>query len=119
MRLRPVKTRSNVPAVEARLAHLRPILRLLVVLCALGALGAVDGGGVALLLAPVALLAIVLPFGRYPGENVLHRIARRAAVRRPTVRALPPRAPRSLGSTLSALAVPGSERGPPLAAGLI
>lgn len=103
----------------ARSVRVRPTIAVLLWLAAICLLALSEGFTVALLLAPTALLAIVLPFGRYPGERVLHRIRRRATSACRTVAALVPRAPRRLGSTCSALVLPGSERGPPVAASLI
>lgn len=103
----------RMPAHGARV-HLA--LRLLVIVLCLAALAVVAGTSVALELAPAALLLLPLLFGRYPGERVIHRLAGRVArpsVARPIVI---PRAPRSLGARLAALAVPGAGRAPPAAA---
>jgi hypothetical protein len=77
---------------------------------------ALAGITAALVLGPAALLAVVLLFGRYPGERVIRRLRRRAEVV-PDGRStpVPRRPPWTLGARLSALAVPGSGRAPPAA----
>jgi hypothetical protein len=77
---------------------------------------ALAGIGVTLELAPAGLLALMLLFGRYPGERVIHRLAARAAVVRAAPRACAPRAPRSLGARIAVLALPGAGRAPPVGA---
>ncbi len=102
-----------MPAHGARL-HLA--LRLLVVVLLAAAVAAVAGTSVALELAPAALLVLLLVFRRYPGERVIHRLARRVAVAPAARSVVLPRAPRSLGARVGALAVPGSGRAPPAGA---
>lgn len=72
---------------------------------------------VGLLLLPVFLLALLLLLGRYPGEELLNRLACRGRTvpRRASRRRLP-RAPRSLGRRLAPLATLGASRAPPLTA---
>jgi hypothetical protein len=74
----------------------------------------IAGASVALELAPAGLLVLTLLFGRYPGERVIRRLARRAASVRVVRRVCIPRAPRSLGARVAALAVPGAGRAPPV-----
>jgi hypothetical protein len=78
--------------------------------------GVVAGIGVLLLLAPAALLALPLLLGRYPGQRVIHRLSRRRSIVRRARSVVRPRAPRSLGARVAALALPGAGRGPPAAA---
>jgi hypothetical protein len=92
------------------------VLRLLLIALVAVALVVVAGTGVALLLAPAASLALLLLFRRYPGERVIRRLAGRVSVVRSTRRIVLPRAPRSLGARVSALAAPGAGRAPPAAA---
>jgi hypothetical protein len=92
------------------------MLRLLVFVLVAVTLAVAVGTSVALILAPAALLALALLFKRYPGERVIRRLAHRVTLARSADRVLLPRAPRSLGARLSALAVPGSGRAPPAAA---
>ena len=91
-------------------------LRLFLVALCVAAVAILAGTSVALELAPAALLVLPLLFGRYPGERVIHRLAGRVA--RPSVArsVVIPRAPRSLGARLAALAVGGAGRAPPAAA---
>lgn len=95
----------------------RPHLAFRLALCILFAVAlvAVAGIGVALELAPAALLALPLLFGRYPGERVIHRLVGRVALVRAARSVVLPRAPRSLGVRVAALAVPGAGRAPPAA----
>jgi hypothetical protein len=102
-----------MPADGARV-HLA--LRLLLVAICAVAVVLVAGTSVALELAPAVLLALALAFGRYPGEQTIHRLAGRVALPRLAHSTVPPRAPRSLGARLAALAVPGAGRAPPAAA---
>lgn len=88
---------------------------LLIVLLAV-AVVAVGGMSAGLMLAPAALLALPLLFRCYLGERVIHRLARRVVLARPERSVVLPRAPRSLGARVAALAVPGSGRAPPGAA---
>jgi hypothetical protein len=99
-------------------ARVRPALGLALFVAGAAAVVAVAGTSVALELAPAALLALALLFGRYPGERAIRRVAggnrvAPAPASRPVVL---PRAPRSLGARLAALAVPGAGRAPPAAA---
>lgn len=71
---------------------------------------------VGLMLAPALLAALPLLLGRYPGEELLARMARRAPAASPPQRLLPRRAPRRLGRRLSPLAAVGASRAPPLPA---
>jgi hypothetical protein len=96
-----------------RSTRLRQALQLLLCLIVAAVLIAVAGVTAALLLAPAAVLTMTLLFGRYPGERVIHRLARRPARVRATRSATAPRAPRTLGARLSVLAVPGAGRAPP------
>ncbi len=96
--------------------RLRQALQLLVCLIVAVVLIAVAGVTAALLLAPAALLTMTLLFGRYPGERVIHRLARRPGVARAGRSVTVSRAPRTLGARLSALAVPGAGRAPPASA---
>jgi hypothetical protein len=80
------------------------------------AIVAVAGVGVALELAPAAVLGFALLLGRYPGERVIHRLSRRISRARAALRVVLPRAPRVLGARVAALAVPGSGRAPPATA---
>jgi hypothetical protein len=98
-------------------ARLQPALRLLLLVAVAVALIALAGAGAALVLAPAGLLLVPLLLGRFPGERVIRRLARRSApVRRTLSVAAPSRAPRALGSRLAGLAVPGAGRAPPAAA---
>ncbi len=96
---------------------LRPrlALRLAAIVLLAVAVAAIAGTGAALVLAPVALLALPLLFGRYPGERVIHRMAGRVARERASVSVVLPRAPRLLGARVAALALPGCGRAPPAA----
>jgi len=99
------------PGARTRLA-----LRLLAVVALIAAIAAVAGTSVALELAPAALLVLPLLYGRYLGERVIHRLARRAPLARPVRSVAAPRAPRSLGARIAVLALPGAGRAPPAAA---
>jgi hypothetical protein len=89
---------------------------MLVIVALMAVIAATAGTSVALELAPAALLVLPLLYGRYLGERVIRRLARRAPlVRRARTVALP-RAPRSLGARVAALALPGAGRAPPAAA---
>ena len=88
---------------------------LILVLLALAVL-AVAGVGVALEVAPLALLALPLLFGHYPGERVIERLARYVGASRIPGSFSIPRVPRSVGARIAALATPGSGRAPPTAA---
>lgn len=103
----------RMPAHGARV-HLA--LRLLLVAICIVAVVIVAGTSVALELAPAALLLLALLFGRYPGERAIHRLAGRLALPRPACSTAFPRAPRSLGARLAALAIPGAGRAPPAGA---
>jgi hypothetical protein len=103
---------SCMPARGAR-PHLA--LRLLLIALIAIAVVALAGVSVALELAPAAVLALPLLFGRYPGERVIHRLARPVGLVRATRSIVIPRAPRLLGARVAALAVPGSGRAPPAA----
>jgi hypothetical protein len=96
--------------------RMRLVFPLLAVALCVATVAHVAGTSVTLELAPTALLLLPLLFGRYPGERVIHRFAGRVA--RPSVARsiVLPRAPRSLGARLGALAVPGAGRAPPAAA---
>lgn len=72
------------------------------------------GGPAALVLGPVVLLALPFLLDRYPGEDVLARLARRPAPRRATIAVRRPRAPRALGRRLAPLASSGASRAPPV-----
>lgn len=101
----------HMPAYGLRLA-----VRLLLVALCVVTVALLAGASVALELAPAALLALALLLGRYPGERVIHRMSRRVAPPH-SVRCIPlPRAPRSLGAHVAALAVPGAGRAPPVTA---
>ena len=72
-------------------------------------------GPVGLLLLPALLLGAALLLGRYPGEELINRFARRPRAARRTLWTFPvPRAPRSLGARLAPLATLGASRAPPL-----
>jgi hypothetical protein len=103
---------SRMPARRAR-----PYLALRLLLIALVTVAVVvlAGVSVALELAPAALLALPLLFGRYPGERVIHRLTRPVVPARAIRSAVLPRAPRLLGARIAVLAVPGSGRAPPAA----
>jgi hypothetical protein len=94
-------------------AHLA--LRLLLVAFCLVAVAVLASTSAALELAPAALLVLPLLFGRYPGERVIRRLAGGVALPPVARRIVLPRAPRSLGARLAALAVPGAGRAPPAA----
>lgn len=103
------------PRMFAHGARTHPALRLLVIALVAVALAVVVDTSVALVLAPAAVLALPLLFKRYPGERVIRRLARQVPLTRSARRILLPRAPRSLGARVSALAAPGSGRAPPAA----
>ncbi len=103
----------NMPAHGARM-HLA--LRVFLVVLVAGALVVVAGISAALLLAPAALLVLPLLFGRYPGERVIHRLTGRVALPRGVRAVAMPRAPRSLGARVAALALLGAGRAPPVSA---
>jgi hypothetical protein len=94
-------------------ARAHPALRLLAIALVAVTVALAVGTSAALVLAPAALLALPLLFKRYPGERVIHRLARRAPLTRSARRVLLPRAPRSLGARVPALAAPGAGRAPP------
>jgi hypothetical protein len=103
----------------AMLAHgvrVRVALRLLAILAFAAVVIALAGASVALELAPAGLLALALLFGRYPGERIIRRLARRAVTARTVLQVRVPRAPRSLGARIAALALPGAGRAPPVGA---
>jgi hypothetical protein len=104
---------SRMPAHGAR-QHLA--LRLALCVLVVVAVAAVAGTGVALELAPAVLLLLPLLFGRYPGEHVIRRLAGRVALARGARSVARPRAPRSLGARVAALALPGAGRAPPVSA---
>jgi hypothetical protein len=95
-------------------AHLA--LRLFAIVALAVAVVVVAGTSVAIELAPAALLVLPLLFGRYPGERVIRRLAGRIATVHRVRRVCVPRAPRSLGARVAALAVPGAGRAPPAGA---
>jgi hypothetical protein len=97
-------------------ARLRLALRLLPIVVLVVAIAGVAGTSVALELAPAALLVLPLLYGRYLGERVIHRLARRCARARPARSLAVPRAPRLLGARVAVLALPGAGRAPPAAA---
>jgi hypothetical protein len=97
-------------------ARVHVALRLVAIVALVGAIVAVAGTGVALELAPAGLLVLALLFGRYPGERVIQRLARPVATVRAIRRIFIPRAPRSLGARVAALALPGAGRAPPVGA---
>jgi hypothetical protein len=98
-------------------ARTRLALRLLLIVALIAVIAATAGTSVALELAPAALLVLPLLYGRYLGERVIHRLARRARrYARPVRTVAVPRAPRSLGARIAALALPGAGRAPPAAA---
>jgi hypothetical protein len=97
-------------------ARTRLALRLLLIVALMAAIAVTAGTSVALELAPAALLVLPLLYGRYLGERVIHRLARRAPLARPARAVAVPRAPRSLGARIAALALPGAGRAPPAAA---
>ena len=71
-------------------------------------------GPVGLLLLPALLLGAALLLGRYPGEDLIVRLARHPRPARAPWRSPAPRAPRSLGARLAPLAALGASRAPPL-----
>lgn len=90
-----------------------------VVLAAAIVVAALACGSVGLLLMPALLLAVPLVLGRYPGEELIARLARarhRAGPVRPARRIPMPRAPRRLGRRLAPLAATGASRAPPIPA---
>ena len=70
---------------------------------------------IGLLLLPVFLLALLLLLGRYPGEELLVRLAGRGRTPSRPSRLRLPRAPRLLGRRFAPLATLGASRAPPLA----
>jgi len=94
-------------------ARLRLAVRLLAVAIVVVAIIGVEGMNVALVLAPALALGLPLLFKRYVGERVIHRLARPVVPARVVRSRALPRAPRSLGARVAALAVPGSGRAPP------
>lgn len=102
--------------MPARGARLQPALRLLLLVAVALAVIALAGTGAALVLAPAAVLLVPLLLGRFPGERVIQRLARRTTPARRTPSLAPPRAPRALGARLAGLAIPGAGRAPPAAA---
>jgi hypothetical protein len=99
--------------MPAQGARLRLAVRLLAVAIVVVAIIGVEGMNVALVLAPALALGLPLLFKRYVGERVIRRLAR-PVLAAPVVRSRAlPRAPRSLGARVAALAVPGSGRAPP------
>src|ERR1700734_2583715 len=97
--------RVYVRPMPAHGARTRLALRLLLVVAVMAAIVATAGASVALELAPAALLVLPLLYGRYLGERVIHRLARRAPLARPVRSVAVPRAPRSLGARVAALAL--------------
>jgi hypothetical protein len=91
----------------------RLVFRLLLASLCLAALVLGAGTSVALELAPAALLVVALLLGRYPGEQVIRRLATRSALSRVACSITVARAPRSLGARVTALALPGAGRAPP------
>ena len=105
-----------VQTMAAHGARVHLALRLVAIVALVGAIVAIAGTGVALELAPVGLLVLALLFGHYPGERVIHRMARPVARMQTGRRSFVPRAPRSLGARVTALALPGAGRAPPAGA---
>lgn len=103
------------PHMFAQGVRRHPVLHLLAIALVAVALAVVVATSVALVLAPAAVLALPLLFKRYPGERVIRRLARRVPLTHSARRVLLPRAPRSLGARVSALAAPGCGRAPPTA----
>lgn len=101
--------------MSARGARPYLALRLLVIVLLAAAVVALAGMSVALEAAPAAVLALPLLFGRYPGERVIHRLARPVVPACAVRSVVLPRASRLLGARVAALAVPGSGRAPPAA----
>jgi hypothetical protein len=110
------KRRVYVPRMAVHGARLRIALRLLVIVLVAVAVVGVEGVSVALVIAPAVLLSLPLFFRRYPGERVIRRLARRIVAVRAAGFLILPRAPRSLGARVAALAGPGSGRAPPVLA---
>jgi hypothetical protein len=104
--------------MPAHSARMRFALRLLAVAILAVAVVGIGGTSATLVLAPAALLALPLLFRRYPGERVIQRLSRRVTTTREARagRVVLPRAPRSLGARVAALALPGSGRAPPAGA---
>ena len=105
-----------LPVMLAHGARPHLVLRVLPIVLLAVAVAAVADTSVALVLAPAAVLALPLLFRRYPGERVIHRLARRVAPARAPRSVAVPRGPRLLGALVAGLAVPGSGRAPPAAA---
>ena len=80
---------------------------------ALAVAAIVAGGPAALVLGPALVLALPFLTDRYPGEDVLVRLAGRPAPRRLADVPRRPRAPRVLGRRLGPLASSGASRAPP------
>ena len=99
--------------MHAHGARARLALRLLLIVALVAAIAATAGTSVALELAPAALLVLPLLYGRYLGERVIHRLARRSAPIRPARSIAVPRMPRSLGARVAVLALRGAGRAPP------
>jgi hypothetical protein len=95
---------------------MQPALRLTVLVALVLGAAAVLDASATLMLAPAVLLALPLLLGRYPGERLIHHLARREGPRLAARCAPVPRAPRSLGARVAALAAPGSGRAPPAGA---
>jgi hypothetical protein len=110
------RDRLYVGVMAAHRGRASLALRLLAIAVLAVAVVVIAGASVALELAPAGLLVLALLFGRYPGERVIRRLARRAASVRVVRRVCIPRAPRSLGACVAALAVPGAGRAPPVGA---
>jgi hypothetical protein len=104
------------PLMPTHGARVHLALRLLLIVILAAAVAAVAGTSVVLELAPAGLLVLLLLFGRYPGERVIHRFVRRVALARAARASVLPRAPRSIGARVSALARAGAGRAPPATA---
>lgn len=94
----------------------RSRLACLALIAVAGALLVFAPPAVGLMLAPALLAALPLLLGRYPGEELLARLSRRAPVASRPRRLLAPRAPRRLGRRLRPLAAVGASRAPPFPA---
>ncbi|HEY4813015.1 MAG TPA: hypothetical protein VIH71_18355 [Solirubrobacteraceae bacterium] len=100
-----------VNGMRARIAA-----RLLLATLCLVALGLIAGTSATLELAPAVLLVVPLLLGRYPGERLIRRLAGRMTPTPVAYSIVIPRAPRSLGPRIAALAIPGAGRAPPAGA---
>jgi hypothetical protein len=100
--------------MSAHGARARLALRLLLIVALVAAIAVTAGTSVALELAPAALLVLPLLYGRYLGERVIHRLARRVAPVRPARALAAPRPPRSPRARVAVLALPGAGRAPPV-----